>query len=159
MTELARDIAMQFPDDIWRLDGVERYLRCRTFSEFCTLDESRYFLRAILPVPIEDGDAFCWGVWVEVSRQDHDRYLKAYSADELSELEPIKGCLANELPVYEESLGAPVRLMPSADQRPDVVVLQEGLLATEQQVGITLRRLEEINEILFGAEPGEDEEF
>ena len=115
---------------------MERYLRCRTFSEFCTLDESRYFLRAILPVPIEDGDAFCWGVWVEVSRQDHDRYLKAYSADELNELEPIKGCLANELPVYEESLGAPVRLMPSADQRPDVVVLQEGLLATEQQVGM-----------------------
>lgn len=157
MTELARDIAMQYPDDIWRLDGVERYLRCRTFSEFCTLDESRYFLRAVLPVPIEDGDAFCWGVWVEVSRFDHDRYLKAYSADELSELAPIEGVLANELPVYDDSFGSAVRLMPSADQRPAVVV-QDGLLATEQKTGISLQKLEEINEILFGDDPSEDED-
>ena len=49
-TELAKDISMSFPEDIWALNPIERYLRARTASEFCTLDESRYFIRSLLPV-------------------------------------------------------------------------------------------------------------
>lgn len=157
--ELAKDISMSFPEDIWALNPIERYLRTRTATEFCTLDESRYFIRAVLPVPINyEKDEFLWGVWCEVSRHDHDRYVKAYAEGVLGDLGVIKGWLANDLPVYEEAVGLEVELHCSQEERPRVTVLSDSVLKTEQDDGIDRTRHEEIDTILFG-DDDEDEAF
>lgn len=157
--ELAKDISMSFPEDIWALNPIERYLRTRTATEFCTLDESRYFIRAVLPVPINyEKDEFLWGVWCEVSRHDHDRYVKAYAEGALGDLGVIKGWLANDLPVYEEAVGLEVELHCSQEERPRVTVLSDSVLKTEQDDGIDRTRHEEIDTILFG-DDDEDEAF
>lgn len=157
--ELAKDISMSFPEDIWALNPIERYLRTRTATEFCTLDESRYFIRAVLPVPINyEKDEFLWGVWCEVSRHDHDRYVKAYAEGALGDLGVIKGWLANDLPVYEEAVGLEVELHCSQEERPRVMVLSDSVLKTEQDDGIDRTRHEEIDTILFG-DDDEDETF
>ncbi len=157
--ELAKDISMSFPEDIWALNPIERYLRTRTATEFCTLDESRYFIRAVLPVPINyEKDEFLWGVWCEVSRHDHDRYVKAYAEGTLGDMGVIKGWLANDLPVYEEAVGLEVELHCSQQERPRVMVLSDSVLKTEQDDGIDRTRHEEIDTILFG-DDDEDEAF
>ncbi len=157
--ELAKDISMSFPEDIWALNPIERYLRTRTATEFCTLDESRYFIRAVLPVPINyEKDEFLWGVWCEVSRHDHDRYVKAYAEGALGDLGVIKGWLANDLPVYEEAVGLEIELHCSQEERPRVAVLSDSVLKTEQDEGIDRTRHEEIDTILFGDDE-EDEAF
>lgn len=157
--ELAKDISMSFPEDIWALNPIERYLRTRTATEFCTLDESRYFIRAVLPVPINyEKDEFLWGVWCEVSRHDHDRYVKAYAEGALGDLGVIKGWLANDLPVYEEAVGLEIELHCSQEERPRVLVLSDSVLKTEQDDGIDRARHEEIDTILFG-DDDEDETF
>lgn len=157
-TELAKDISMSFPEDIWALNPIERYLRARTASEFCTLDESRYFIRSLLPVPLKDeNDEFLWGVWCEVSQVDHDRYLKAYVERRLDEVGHIKGWLANDLPAYDDSLGLEVEISCSQEERPRVKVLSESSLKVEQNQGIDRQRHQEIDFILFG--DCEDEEL
>ena len=155
--ELYRDISMSYPEDIWSLDVISRYLRTHTFSEAAILDEKRYFLRAVLFVPIEDGTDFAWGVWCEVSRKDHDRYLTAYAEEKTGKLAPINGKLANELPCYDGSLSLQLRLIPNENARPSVEVLTDGLLKQEQANGISLKRLEELNIVLFGEDEEEDE--
>ena len=155
--ELYRDISMSYPEDIWSLDVISRYLRTHTFSEAAILDEKRYFLRAVLFVPIEDGTDFAWGVWCEVGRKDHDRYLMAYAEEKTGELTPINAHLANELPCYEGSLNLQVKLIPNAGARPEVQVLADSLLRDEQLHRISMKRLEELNIVLFGDDEEEDE--
>lgn len=157
-SELARDISMSYPEAVWDLDSLERYRRCRLHSELAALDENRFFIRAVLCMPIEDETEFTWGVWCEVSREDHDRYLKALRYGTLSRLGVLQGRLANELPVYEHSLGLRVTLKPSDESRPTVKVQEESALKAEQAAGISLKRLEEINRLLFEDDEEEPEE-
>mgnify|MGYP001031905470 CR=1 FL=1 len=155
--ELYRDISMSFPEDIWSLDVVSRYFRTHVFSEAAILDERRYFLRAALFVPIEDGSDFVWGVWCEVSQKDHDRYLKAYVEEKTGEMAPISGQLANELPCYEGSLNLRVKLIPNPFGRPKVQIIGDSTLKDDQLKGISLKKLEELNSVLFGDDEEEAE--
>lgn len=154
--ELAHDISMNLPDEVWCLNMLERYRRARYCSEFCTFDGDRYFIRGVLSVPFAycEGD-FTWGVWCEVSQADHDAFVTAYETDTLGQLTTLEGRLANEVPGYEASLGEPVEIQVLADARPTFVMKGEGDLAQEQRVGLTLERHEELHDILFG----DDEEF
>lgn len=148
---------MSFPEDIWSLDVVSRYFRTHVFSEAAILDERRYFLRAALFVPIEDGSDFVWGVWCEVSQKDHDRYLKAYVEEKTGEMAPVSGQLANELPCYEDSLNLRVKLIPNPFGRPKVQIIGDGTLKDDQLKGISLKKLEELNSVLFGDDEEEAE--
>ena len=159
--ELAHDISMSLPDEVWCLNMVERYRRARHCSEFCTFDGDRYFIRGVMSVPFayRDGD-FTWGVWCEVSQADHDVFITAYETDTLGELKTLEGRLANEVPGYEMSIGEAVEIEVLPDARPMFVMKGDGDLAQEQRSGITLERHEELHEILFGddEEDFEDEE-
>ena len=50
-----------------------------------------------------------------------------------------------------------MRLIPNENARPSVEVLTDGLLKQEQANGISLKRLEELNIVLFGEDEEEDE--
>ena len=157
--QLAHDISMNYPDDIWCLSMLERYMRTRNCTEFCTLDENRYFIRGVLSLPFiyTDGD-FTWGVWCEVSKADHDAFFKAYANDTLDQLPDFSAKLANEIPGYENSKDCEITVEVLADERPLFVVKGHELLAQEQHDGLSYTRHQELNDILFGDDEDFDEE-
>lgn len=39
----------------------------------------RFFLRGVAPLSFNESEAeFCWGIWVEISQEDHDKYVRGF---------------------------------------------------------------------------------
>ncbi len=95
----------QSPDDIFVL-ADEAKTRAEVRRNFASLDGERFFVRALLPVPVEGYGTWSVGLWIEVSRADYDRILKA--SDDPGEYGSLRfsGVVAND--VYAD-LDLPVR--------------------------------------------------
>lgn len=140
---LPLDFGFRLPDEVHGLGYLDRYLRSRSNADLCTLDEGRYFLRAVLPLAlIESDEEFCWGVWVEVSRRCHDVYLSGFHSD-LRKQRSLSGRLANSVPGYDGTLGLKVAVQfgdegsrPCLSFPADV----QHALAHEQRQGISHKR-------------------
>ena len=156
--DLCRDIQMKLPDVLWMLDYTGRYRAGRFNEDFARLEDGRTYLFGVVEVPLNytDEASFTWGVWAQVSPEDHDRCLNAFQTAEAEGLE-IEGLLANDIPGYEGSEGLPVLLTMHADRRPSVTVLK-GDLAEDQREGLSLEDHVELDRILFGDDEDEDEE-
>jgi hypothetical protein len=101
------------------------------------------------PLPFQDSEEeYCWGVWVEVSRDDHDKYVRGYN-DDLSAEPNFPGQLANSIPGYEETRHLPITAKFGASgQRPNYFVeaTTQHKLATDQHTGITAAQHHEMLE-------------
>ena len=144
---LPADYGFRLPDEVHALSYIEHYVRTRRNSDFCTLDESRFFIRGVLPLPISgSGEEFCWGIWVEVDRVSHDLCIARW--EESSEgLPRFAGKVANTLPPYEATIGLDVKVqMGPAGERPSFYFGSESqhALALEQRRGISRRRQHDI---------------
>ena len=92
------DLAFALPDAIFALPEDHRAVRAKTHTDLCSLDDSRYFIRVVVYVPVRQfGTDFGWGVWVEVSRDAFFRYREIYE-DDASEEPTAAGILANVPP-------------------------------------------------------------
>jgi len=141
---LPTDWGYKLPDLVHDLAYTERYVRCRHNSDLCTLDESRYFIRGLLPVPLLDapGSTFHWGLWVEVDHATHDTYLLGFHED-LSRMPRCIGHIANEIPGYGDTTGLPVHVQFAGhDQRPTFWFepTLSHALAHEHRAGISAKR-------------------
>ena len=143
------DYSFGLPDEVFELDFLSRYQRTRSNSDLCTLDGSRFFIRGLIPLPFLDStDEFGWGIWVEVSRGDHDKYLGGYYED-LSGEPRFSGKLACSIPGYSETLGIDVEIAFGAKgQRPSfhVAASLPHALADDQHKGLTPARHHELLE-------------
>jgi hypothetical protein len=142
--ELLTDIACGLPDAVFALDYLQRYQRARYNHDFCTLDDARWFIRCVLPVPFTyRDDFFGWGVWVEVTQAQHDDYLRFFG-DEGGQVaaQALHGTLANQLRGYRNTQGLSVRLDVAVDRRPLAFLLPSSrhALALEQRRGISAER-------------------
>lgn len=135
------------PDEVFALPYMAKYLRTRINADLCTLDESQYFLRAYLTLPLTDGGGeFGWGVWAEVSHDHHDVYAGQIVCE--AEGEPptqyrLGGRLANAIPGYRTTLGVAVDvLLGGAGQRPSLWLpgRSRHTLSREQARGISAGR-------------------
>jgi len=145
---LPTDWGFKLPDEVHKLTYLERYARVRHCSDLCTLDESRWFIRALLPIPLTDdpGEVFNWGVWVEVDKGTHDLYVKSWDED-ISDRPRAHGKVANDIDVYGGTIGLSVEIefRPGTD-RPLVWCPAETVhaVALEQRGGISQRRHHDI---------------
>jgi len=76
---------------------------------FCVWGKARFFIhvRAVLPLKaLENGVGF--GLWVELAKEDFNRYVDALKSDDLYRNIKIEGELANEWPGFENMLGSRV---------------------------------------------------
>lgn len=150
--ELLTEWGFREPDEVFALDSIAKYLRTRINADLCTLDESRYFLRGHLRLPLVDGGEFGWGVWVEVSQDHHDVYVGQILAEARGEPTTqfrLEGRLANAIPGYRATLGVAVHvLLEEAGQRPSLWLPSRSrhTLAREQTRGITAARHHELLE-------------
>ena len=141
--DLLTDLGYRLPDEVFELPYVERYRRGRFNDDLCTLDGRRYFIRCYLPIPFtHKADHFAWGVWVEVSKKDHDAYM-AHFGDAARAGRVFPGRLANRLPAYRSNtLGLTVNVETASDERPSVRMpsTSRHALAQEQRRGISAER-------------------
>ncbi len=140
---LPTDWGFKLPDVVFSLSYLDKYRRSRSNADLCTLDESRYFLRGLLPVPLSgQDDEFSWGIWVEIDKPIHDLYLSHYN-DDLSGEHPALGFIANAIPAFSGLGSEPVEIRFSdAKSRPSFYLLPSSAhpLAAEQRSGISPHR-------------------
>ena len=95
------DFAYRMPDCVFARPEEQRSPRCN--EDFADLDSGR-FVRALLPVPIEGGEEFCFGIWVEVSVTTFERVVRAWNESEAYRTLSFDGAIANAFP---PSVGGP----------------------------------------------------
>ena len=92
---LERNFAM--PDEVFALDDKQRKRRAHLHRNFVVLDRTRYFLRCLLPVAVEEYGPWNVGLWLEVSATDGHRVLMAYDDPQVYPTLRFSGVLANDL--------------------------------------------------------------
>ncbi len=140
---LPTDWGFKLPDEVFELSYLDTYRRTRSNSDLCSLDERRFFIRALLRVPFTDQEGqFAWGVWAEVTKEAHDFYLDNYSND-LAEGTKFEGTLANAIPGFPDAAGETVDVeLQNAKGRPLLSFLRsaEHELAHDQRGGVDRNR-------------------
>lgn len=123
----------QLPDDVFAL-GDEKNTRAAYNRNFASLDGQRFFMRCLLPVPVEGYGTWCIGLWLEVTKADHDRARETQDDPESYSRLRFSGALANHvgadlgLPV---DLGAELQIyVPDTSERPRVEAPASGELAS-----------------------------
>jgi hypothetical protein len=128
------------PDAIHELTDEERAGRTRLTDDFAVLDDSRFYVRGLLELPIPELDArFGYGVWLEIEEPAFAHLFEHWQDPDQSESPATPGLLANELEPYAPTNGLRVLLQQvSADLLPSVEVLDPTHpLAIDQQRGIS----------------------
>jgi hypothetical protein len=149
------DIAFSLPDVVWELSDRERKRRAKFSSDVCVLDENRFFIRGVAFVSILGTDQrFGWGLWAEVDASAFRKYLEVFKADARGEA-PVPGAVANSPRGYPALDGHGVDLhFGTARERPTMTLHASAHpLSLEQQRGIAMVRVHEINELLHRKAP------
>jgi hypothetical protein len=141
------DVAFGLPDAIFDLSEDQRAARAKTHSDLCSLDGTRYFIRGVIYVPVQQlGTNFGWGVWAEVSEEIFFRYREIYDEDGSNE-PAAAGILANTPPEYS-SVEQPLEIhFGPPDKRPLFKLTpSQSELYHEQVEGLAVRKWHSIIE-------------
>ena len=122
-------------------------------DEICIVSAQHYFVRARLLIPVVDADdTFEWGVWVSLSRDNFRRMAEVWSTPGREREPAYFGWLSTDLPTYPVgtlNLKTEVHTQ-KVGTRPHVVLEPtDHPLAVEQRTGITVRRVQEIAEMVL----------
>jgi hypothetical protein len=137
---LPRDIAFRRPDPFFDVPEDERPRRILIDDDVCIIDNTRFFVRGVLYLPLSDGSGrFGWGAWARVSELDYQTYIEAWTNDTEDSVPPFPGHLASKLDPYPGSSGLPVTVkLQSGGQRPVFTVASdEHPLGIDQRTGIS----------------------
>lgn len=140
------------------LPPAERESRAKLHTNFCTIDDQYYFVRASLEIPVLGRpEPFVWGVWTSLSRDNFRRALELWNKEPL-EREPARfGWLASSISIYPSTLNLRTYVRFRGDGARPSVELEptDHPLAIEQRHGITLKRVQEIAAALLHKTPGD----
>ncbi len=130
------DYGYRLPDCVFALPEEQRSPRCnRDFAEL----GARRFVRVLLPVAIEGGEEFRYGIWVEVELATFERVVRAWNEPEQYRALTFDGRVANAFPPFGASVvGASVSLATRDERsRPFVARAEREELAFLLRVGWT----------------------
>lgn len=117
-------------------------------QDFCVIDNTDFFVRCVLELPIigGDGERFGFGVWSSLSRSNFEVYVETFQGDEQGSLGPWFGWLSNRLRGYDETLNLRCSVQPRDGRQRPLIELEpsDHLLARDQRVGLTFERLLDI---------------
>jgi hypothetical protein len=132
---------MDKPDHWWGVPDAQRDQRVELTSDTCIIDDTDFFIRGIVEIPVLDYPrSFGFGVWVSQKQENFRTYLDNYDS---SEIGPFFGWLCNRIAYYEEETlllktMAHFRgegLRPSIELEPT-----DHQLAVDQRTGISLQK-------------------
>ena len=118
------ELSFRLPDDVFKLSKTEQGARCRLNSEYVVLNDNRFFIRALIPLPVHGRtESYHIGIWAEVSKKDFVRVLSLSAKPALASAPPIPARLANQVPFHESTMGLSVTLqLTGPDTVPEVQV-------------------------------------
>ena len=146
------DIRLGLPQPIFELSEEERERRARVANDAAVLDGERYFVRAVVELPIPElDDRFAYGTWVEVAEDDYRRLGELWYDPAQAEAPPFRGRIANELEPYVHTVGLPVELrLHSVDQLPAARLADsDHPLVRDQRAGISRERSDELAAVVL----------
>jgi hypothetical protein len=121
------------PDAIVALPEAERAERVTMAGRnFAQLDGKRFFIRVLLPVQLDIGHEYRFGVWIEVSEGDCKHVWKIWDTPDYAEAE-VEGMLANIVPPWGDRL-AGAACHASARNRDDVLYIDRSTHRELEQV-------------------------
>jgi len=135
------DLAFDSPIYYRQLPVEEREKRAVLTSDTCVVDETDFFVRACLAIPIRGREVpFVWGVWVTLSKQNFLRYSEFLGQDPPEGEGPYFGWFSNRLPGYPDTLNLKTHLLLRAGGTRPLVQLEstDHPLAVHQREGINL---------------------
>ena len=143
-----RDVRAALPEEIYQLPEEERLLRAEIdpAGDLAILDNERYFVRALIEVPMRlEDDRFGWGVWVRLGSDDFDDLAERWTDPQASG-HTYHGWLATDLPAYGPTVSLPgVLRLGAVDAIPSFALEDDSHpLAVEQRDGISLERAREL---------------
>lgn len=122
---------------------------CWIDPDYCVIDDTDYFIRAVLEIPIHDSDErFVLGAWTTLSAANFERERQLVS-DPTRVDEPVYfGWFANRLWQYPDTLNLKCNLITRAPGLRPAIQLQptEHPLSLEQQNGISQQRFQDLCE-------------
>lgn len=141
------ELTFSSPHPYARLPETERAARARLGSDLCVIDESRFFLRAVMQLPIAGyDDRFGFGVWAEIGAADFRIYFQNFDNARNSHLGPFDGSLANAVPGFPETSGLGCLLhLQDGGRRPAIEMhVSPHPLSIAQVNGLEIERAIEI---------------
>ena len=130
-----------------RVAPAERERRCSLGSDDCVIDEKFFFVRGCLDIPVHgQEEPFSWGVWVSLSRQSFEEYIRHFDSPKRSHIGPFFGWLSSEIAIYPDTVNLKARVHLRDDGiRPYIQLhASDHPLALEQREGISPHRVAEI---------------
>ena len=152
---LPLDYGAKAPDYYLDIPPEEREKRAHLTEDVCIVDNEFFFVRGCVEIPILDEDNFfIWGVWASLSKKSYERLIELWDVENVESEPPFFGWLNTLLPVYPQTLGLKTNVyLRAKNQRPSIELEPtEHPLAVEQQNGITMKRVQEIAEIILHGE-------
>jgi len=137
------ELTFRRPDAVAALPAEEREGRVQENKDLCVLDGTRFFIRALLPLPVTERELpYNVGLWVEVSQQTFDRVYELWDEDTQAEEPAFHAEIANDIPIHPPARGLVASLsLTGPTTRPTVTLgPAEHPLVGEQSRGITAHR-------------------
>jgi len=143
------DLVFEAPYYYFTVPQREREGRCVLTPDFCTIDDTDFFIRGCLDIPIiGSAETFSWGAWCSVSRANFETYRDIFSDPTQSHVGPFFGWFSVRLPSYPDTLLLKVMAHLRDERTRPWFELEESEhpLSKDYRQGITLKRLQEIYE-------------
>jgi uncharacterized protein DUF2199 len=89
----------------YQVTPLERERRCSLGSDDCVIDEKFFFVRGCLDIPVHgQEEPFSLGVWVSLSRQSSEEFIRHFNTPKRSYVGPFFGWLSSEIAIYPNTL-------------------------------------------------------
>jgi hypothetical protein len=143
------ELFFQRPEIVHALPNAERQRRCFQNSDICVLDDQRFFIKGLLPLPVTGRiKPYCIGVWAEVEQDVFKRIRDLWTEPSQASEPRLPASLANRLPLQPDTLGLKVAVqLTGSTTRPEYYLEpMEHPLYGEQTRGIDEHRALEYGE-------------
>lgn len=139
------------PESYYLIPPDERSTRCDLGSDDCVIDEQHFFVRGCIEVPIHGhAEPFVWGVWVSLSLESYETWVRMSDEPLRDHTRPLFGWLNTRLSPYPETLSLKTHVHLQNDGIRPLIELEPTShpLAIEQREGMTMARVAEIYAML-----------
>jgi len=139
------------PQTYYAVAPEEREQRCDLGSDDCVIDEQYFYVRGCIELPIEGhAEPFVWGVWVSLSLDSYETWVRMSDEPKRSQTPPLFGWLTTRLDPYPGTMGLKTHVHLRDDGIRPLIELEPTShpLAVEQREGITIERVAEIYALL-----------
>jgi hypothetical protein len=131
----------------YSIPEAERASRCDLTPDTCVVDDSSFFVRGCIEIPVHGAaEPFIWGVWVSLSQEHFETFKVLLDQPSRAGHGPYFGWLSAWLQTYPDTENLKTRVHLRDDGIRPYIELEptDHPLALEQREGISVERVAEL---------------